>query len=275
MPSTGAVGEADWLRISRRAAEEVRRALQPYATTAERAVPTGRGRGGDTALVIDRAAEDAIFSRLESLGLPLTAISEERGQITIDGGGPVHVVIDPLDGSLNAKRGLPFASISIAVAQGARMSGVEFGYVAQLDPAREWWAQRGQGARGPRGALARLDPGSLEVLGLETARPELLAAASTALGGLEAERVRSLGSVALSMCLVAEGALDAMLSLRVVRSVDVAAAQLIVREAGGSVELPEGGPEPGLDLGMRSRVFAARDARLLDRVMRSFGPPGD
>ena len=57
------------------------------------------------------------------------------------------------------------------------------------------------------------------------------------------------------MCLVAAGRLDAMLTLREVRSVDVAARQLIVTEAGGAVALPGG---DALDLEMRSRVVAAR-----------------
>ena len=56
------------------------------------------------------------------------------------------MVIDPVDGSLNAKRGLPFACVSIAVAAGPRMGDVEFGYVAELRPRREWWAARGEGA---------------------------------------------------------------------------------------------------------------------------------
>ena len=84
-----------------------------------------------------------------------------------------------------------------------------------------------------------------------------------------ARRLRALGSVAASLCLVAGGRLDAMVSLREVRSVDVAAAQLIVSEAGGTVALPGG---DALDLDMRSRVLAARSAELLERLLEAFGP---
>ena len=94
-----------------------------------------------------------------------------------------------------------------------------------------------------------------------------MVAASAALSSLGARRLRALGSVAASMCLVAGGRLDAMLSLREVRSVDVAAAQLIVREAGGTVALPGG---DALDLRMRSRVFAARSEELVKRLMEGF-----
>ena len=68
--------DPDWLGFCRRAAHAARGAVAGYPTTAERAVETGRGEGGDTALVIDRAAEAAIFDELEALRIPLTAVSE-------------------------------------------------------------------------------------------------------------------------------------------------------------------------------------------------------
>ena len=171
--------------------------------------------------------------------MPLVAVSEERGELAVGGGSAaVRVVIDPVDGSVNAKRALPFACVSIAVASGARMEDVEVGFIADLVPARDWWAVSGEGAFCDGDRLAQLEPGPLELLGLETARPERVAAAADALASVGARRLRALGSVAASMCLVAAGRLDAMVTLREVRSVDVAAAQLIVREAGGAVALP-------------------------------------
>jgi myo-inositol-1(or 4)-monophosphatase len=267
----------DWLGFCRRAAGAARDAVQGYANTAERAVETGRGEGGDTAYVIDRAAEDAIFGEIEALDTPLTAVSEERGEVPVAGGGDVRVVIDPVDGSLNAKRGLPFACVSIAVASGPRMPDVEVGWVAELDPrlsagdeprpGRDWWAVKGEGAFRDGEALPRLQPGPLEVLGLETARPELVAAAAAAIEASEARRIRALGSVAMTLCLVAAGQLDAMLSLRPIRSVDAAAAQLLVTEAGGAVAFPA---DDELSLAMRSRVLAARDPETLERLARGF-----
>ncbi|HZB05267.1 MAG TPA: inositol monophosphatase family protein [Thermoleophilaceae bacterium] len=267
----------DWLGFCRRAAGAARDAVQGYANTAERAVETGRGEGGDTAYVIDRAAEDAIFGEIEALNTPLTAVSEERGEVPVAGGGDVRVVIDPVDGSLNAKRGLPFACVSIAVASGPRMSDVEVGWVAELDPrisegdeprrGRDWWAVRGEGAFRDGEPLPRLRPGPLEVLGLETARPELVAAAAAAIEASEARRIRALGSVAMTLCLVAAGQLDAMVSLRPIRSVDAAGAQLLVTEAGGAVAFPA---DDELSLAMRSRVLAARDPETLERLVGAF-----
>jgi myo-inositol-1(or 4)-monophosphatase len=267
----------DWLGFCRRAAGAARDAVHAYATTAERAVETGRGEGGDTAYVIDRAAEDAVFAEIEALGRPVTAISEERGEVQVAGGGDVRVVIDPVDGSLNAKRGLPFACVSIAIASGSGMADVDVGWVAELDPrlseddeprpGRDWWAVKGEGAFRDGEPLAPLRPGPLEVLGLETARPELVAASASAIAAVDARRLRVLGSVAMTLCLVAAGQLDGMLSLRPIRSVDAAAAQLLVREAGGSVAFPAA---DDLSLEMRSQVCAARDADLLERLRNKF-----
>ena len=265
--AAGAVSDLNWLGFCRRAARAAREAVAAYSTTAARGVETGRGEGGDVALVIDRAAEDAVFAELDALGVGLTAISEERGEVALGGGGPVRVVIDPVDGSLNAKRGLPFACVSIAVASGAAMDDVDVAYVAELAPPLDWWAVRGQGAFRAGERLPPLEPGRLELLGLETAHPRLVAEAAQAIASIEAKRVRALGSVATTLCLVAAGRLDAMLSLRPVRSVDAAAAQLIVREAGGTVAFPEGS---SLDLAMRSRVLAARDPALLERLLAVF-----
>src|SRR5688572_7807943 len=108
--------EADWHGLCRRSATAVAGILDNHPTSAD------RGEGGDMALAIDRAAEDAVFEELERLAAPVTAISEERGRVAIAGGGPVYVVIDPIDGSLNAKRALPMFGLSIAIASGATLA---------------------------------------------------------------------------------------------------------------------------------------------------------
>src|SRR5215218_6446118 len=96
----------DWLAASRRAAAAVRQMLTDAPTTAERVEETGtRGHGGDNTLVIDAQAEALVFAELERLrreGARFSAVSEERGRVDFDGNGTV-IVIDPIDGSLNAK----------------------------------------------------------------------------------------------------------------------------------------------------------------------------
>src|ERR1700754_4509105 len=109
----------DWLGACRRAAEGLRTVLRDHPTSAERVIETGAtGGGGDRTLVIDALAEDRVFAELQRLhdeGARFTAVSEERG--IVDFGSPdVRVVIDPIDGSLNAKRGLTHHALSLAVA---------------------------------------------------------------------------------------------------------------------------------------------------------------
>jgi myo-inositol-1(or 4)-monophosphatase len=220
---------------------ELQEVLAAAPTTVERARETGtRGEGGDATLEIDAAAEEAVFRRLEALhraGHRFVAISEERGRIDF-GGGPVRVVIDPLDGSKNAKRGLPHHALSLAVAEGPTMADVGFGFVHDF-AGEEWVARRGAGAT-LNGA--RLDPGvperrvggKLELLGIESADPRWVRDSADALAET-AHRLRAIGATAVSLCQVAAARLDGMVTLRRCRAVDVAAAQLIVREAGGVV----------------------------------------
>jgi myo-inositol-1(or 4)-monophosphatase len=257
----------DWLALCRRASE----AASDQLRRTDPALTAGRGEGGDEALAIDRAAEDAVFAELDSIGLGLTAVSEERGRVEVGGGGELHVVIDPIDGSRNAKRGVPIFSLSIAVASGSTMGDVDFAYIHDFAHEEDWWARRGEGAYIDEERLPELNgTGELELLGLETIHPAHVAGAAEALAATGATRLRALGSIALSLCYVAAGRFDGMVSLADSRSVDSAAGQLIVRETGGAVAFPGAASDPleaPLGLGMRSRVVAARGPELLDRLI--------
>jgi myo-inositol-1(or 4)-monophosphatase len=263
----------DWLGACRSAAYGLRGVLSDHPTSRERVIETGeRGKGGDQTLVIDAAAEDAVFGQLERLygdGARFTAVSEERGYV--DFGDPdVLVVIDPIDGSMNAKRGLTHHALSIAVADGPTMADVLFGYVYDLGPGEEWRATRGLGAFLNDEPLAAPQPerrrpdGRLELVAIESADPRWLAASSQALVRVTG-RLRAIGSIAVSLCQVAATRVDGMASLWNCRAVDAAAAQLVVRESGGLVAFtamddPLGAP---LDLEPRSPVVAARTDRAL------------
>jgi myo-inositol-1(or 4)-monophosphatase len=258
----------DWLGACRRAAEGLQAVLREHPTSTQRVVETGeRGEGGDLTLVIDAAAEDAVFAELDRLherGARFAAVSEERG--LVDYGDPdVLVVIDPIDGSMNAKRGLTHHALSVAVSDGPTMADVAFGYVYDLGPGEEWRAVRGGGAflndeplADPMPERRRRD-GKLELVAIESANPRWLAASSDALVNVTG-RVRAMGSIAISLCQVAATRVDGMASLWNCRAVDAAAGQLVVRESGGFVAFtrcddPLGAP---LDLEPRSPVVAAR-----------------
>jgi myo-inositol-1(or 4)-monophosphatase len=260
---------ADWLGASHRAARAARDVLARYPGLAERARETGRGEGGDMTLAIDRAVDDAVIDELEAFGVGAVVVTEERGRLEVAGGGPAVVVVDPIDGSLNAKRRLGPYSLSIAVAAGRTMADVVFGYVTDLSSDDEWWAERGRGAFFGGEPLRPRRDAELEILGVESARPELVAAAAPALEATGARRIRMIGSIAVSLCHVASGRFDALVSLRPCRSVDAAAGQLLVREAGGEVAFPDaadGSLGASLMLDMRSRVIAAPSRDVLERL---------
>jgi myo-inositol-1(or 4)-monophosphatase len=273
------VNSSEWLVACRAAGQEVRTLLESAGSISERAVETGtRGSGGDRTLVIDAEAETIIFTQLERLhagGLSFNAVSEERGEVNF-GGGPLRVIIDPIDGSLNAKRGLPHHAMSVAVADGLKMSDVRFGYVYDFGPGEEWWAASGEGAfvngrHLDRTVSERREPndGKLEVLGIEQADPRWVALAIDALEA-NAYRLRALGTIASSLCQVAAGRLDALVSLRACRAVDVAAGQLIVREGGGVVLFP-GFTDPlaaPLDVIAHSQVVAARTQSTAEQLAK-------
>jgi len=185
------------------------------------------------------------------------------------GDGSTVVVVDPIDGSLNAKRGIPFFAVSIAVADGETMGDVHFGYVYDFGTGEEWVATRGGGATlngAPLGGVRPKD--ELEILAFEATRTDLIARDVSKVEGL-AYRLRIMGSLALSLCQLASGRIDAVCSLKGARSVDIAAAQLLVRELGYAIELFDDGrafTEAELDLEGRSRVAAAGTAELCSRL---------
>jgi myo-inositol-1(or 4)-monophosphatase len=271
-------GADDWLAACRRAVDKIREMLDDRPTIAERVKETGtRGEGGDQTLLIDEAAEEFVFAELQALhdaGARFTAVSEERG--FVDFGSPdVRVVIDPIDGSVNAKRGLPHFALSFAVAHGPTMADVVFGFVRDFGPEEEWVARRGRGAELDGMQLdrdleeRRTRAGKLEVVGVESADPRWVVESAPALAEV-AGRLRAIGAIAVSLCQVAAARFDGMATLKPSRAVDAAAGQLIVREAGGRVaftayEDPLAAP---LDLEPRSPVVAARTDAGLAEVAR-------
>jgi myo-inositol-1(or 4)-monophosphatase len=246
----------DWLELCRAAVADVDVVLARLPTRAEREPVVGEGLGGDETTAIDRAAEDAILARVrEAAG---AVVSEEVGRL--GGSATPLVVVDPIDGSLNAKRGIPFFSVSIAVAEGETMDDVVFGFVHDFGSREEWTARRGEGAwlnGEPLGAVRPKD--EVEILSFEATRTSLVAQEAPKVADL-AYRLRIMGSLALSLCHLAAGRVDAVCPLKPARSVDIAAAQLLCTELGLAIDLFDVeepfGAAP-LDLEQRSRVVAA------------------
>ncbi len=236
-------------------------------TRAEREPVVGAGEGGDETTAIDKAAEDAIVERFRGTGASI--VSEELGLLE---GSDTVVVIDPIDGSLNAKRGIPFFSLSIAVADGRTMDDVHFGFVHDFGSGEEWSARRGEGARvngAPLGAVRPKD--EIEILVMEATRTDLVAADAPKVAPL-AERLRIMGSTALSLCHLAAGRVDGVCTLKPTRSFDIAAGQLLCRELGLALELFDVAEPFGtapLDVEGRSRLAAAGTDDVCRQIARA------
>jgi len=243
----------DWLSLARGAAEDVRGVLTQLRGRAEREPVVSQGKGGDETTAIDAAAEAVVLARFERRG---AIVSEEAGTF---GEGPPVIVVDPIDGSLNAKRGIPFFSLSIAVAEGWTMDDVFFGYVYDFGSGEEWWAERGGGAWLDGVRLGSERPKDrIEILSFEATLTSSVAERAAAVVGI-AYRLRIMGSLALSLCHLAAGRVDGVCSLKGARAVDIAAGQLLVRECGLAIDLfetPPFGAAP-LDVEARSRLVAA------------------
>jgi myo-inositol-1(or 4)-monophosphatase len=259
--------------VCRAAVEDVKRVLRQLPDRRDREGVVGRGEGGDETTAIDAAVEQAVVARLDASGEDFTLVSEELGIRPARGRTGTHVVLDPIDGSINAKRGIPFFSLSIAVADGPTMGDVRFGYVYDFGSGEEWCAYR-DGSAALNDEILRPRPAeAIELLSMEATETRLVARHASAVAPV-ARRVRVMGSLALSLCHLAAGRIDAVCSLKRARSVDIAAAQLLVREVGFVIDLPDLPPleDAPLDLEQRSRIAAAGTEEQYGRLVAALGP---
>jgi len=207
--------------------------------------PIRRNVFGDEMKLIDLVAEKSIIESLRKYFSNATVVSEESGEIIIGCGGPPYIVIDPIDGSVNAVRGYPCFSASIAIADGVMLSSIIAGGVVNIVSGDVYYAEGNYGAY--------LNGKSIRVSSIENIREALISADLNVKGRIpgyiarissileRAAHVRFLGTDALEVCLVASGAADAFIDLRgFLRSTDLAAAVFIVRKAGGIVVDVEG-----------------------------------
>ena len=253
-----------WLEVCRDSVGDIKAVLAELPTRVEREPVLAAGEGGDDTTAIDAAAETAVVHRLEQLDEDFTLVSEELGERVFGTGTPWRVVCDPIDGSLNAKRDIPFFSLSLAVADGDTMGDVVFGYVYDFGTGEEWTAERGGGAFLNGERLGNLGPkDTIEVLSFEATTTAQVAEKAAAMVGT-AHRLRIMGSLAISLCHLAAGRVDGVCSLKPARSVDIAAGQLLVRECGLAIDLFEDSSFEAapLDLVGRSRVVAAGTTEL-------------
>jgi myo-inositol-1(or 4)-monophosphatase len=222
---------------------------------------------------LDRAAEAVVFGRLEAAaddGERFSVLSEEIGTRSFGADFPL-VLVDPVDGSLNAKQGIPFFGLMLALLDGPTVADVVAGYVLNLVNGEDWKAIRKQGAwraGEPVDVQPPQDRGRIRLIGLES-NARSLAAAKGLVGS--SSRVRILGSMALAIAHTAAGAFDAFCAPTPMRVFDMSASLLVLAETGGVATDLEGKRLDALTctLETRTTLLCAPSAELHAAALRA------
>jgi myo-inositol-1(or 4)-monophosphatase len=232
----------------------------------------GKGAGGDTMKKIDLVAEKTVIDFFEEKKLSCTLISEETGTKKIGTHpGETYITIDPVDGTTNAVRGVPFFATSLAMSRAPYLKDVETALVSDLFHDVTYTAQKKRGAFRNGEKINPAQTGALQeaVIGIDLAFRLKKGVATPERGVAAARHLRHLGANALEICYVADGTIDAFIDLRGrTRTTDIAAAYLIITEAGGIMVTPKG-EELNARLNATQRVsFIAAANKKLHEVIK-------
>jgi myo-inositol-1(or 4)-monophosphatase len=205
---------------------------------------------------LDRAAEAVVFGKLEAAaddGERFSVLSEEAGRRSFGADYPL-VLVDPVDGSLNAKQGVPFFGVMLALLDGPTVADTVTGCVVNLVTGEAWTAIRKQGAR-RSGQLVDVQPPQdrdrIQLLGLESTPSALVAARRLV---ERSSKIRILGSMALSIAHTAAGGFDAFCAPIPMRLFDMTASLLVLSETGGVASDIRGKPLGGLECTLETRT---------------------
>jgi myo-inositol-1(or 4)-monophosphatase len=233
------------------------------------------GAGGDTTMEVDRAAEAAVFAQLQAAadrGERFSVLSEEAGRRSFGADYPL-VLVDPVDGSLNAKQGIPFFGIMLTLLDGPTVADTVASCVVNLVSGESWTAIRKHGAWRAGQAIevqAPQDRGRIKLLALESS-PRALEVAKRLVES--SGKVRILGSMALSIAHTAAGGFDAFCAPIPMRVFDMTASLLVLAETGGVATDLHGAPLGALacTLETRTTLLCSPNGELHAAALRSLG----
>jgi myo-inositol-1(or 4)-monophosphatase len=269
----------DWQDILVQCKNQVRKQIAPLLQTLDKPQPDlGIGAGGDRIRKIDLAAENAVVGTLTRKRISFTLVSEESG-VCEHGVNPqqCYLTVDPIDGTTNLMRGLPFYATSIAVSDEPFLKDVHTALVSDLFHDVTYTAQREKGACRDNQRIFSSHNVSLEeaVVGLDlnSYRVQRIVPRLTELIG-NTKHIRHLGANALELCYVADGKTDAFIDIRgKLRTTDMAAACLILKEAGALLTEPDGKPlNVRLDPRQMVTFVAAANAELHTKILGLLEP---
>jgi myo-inositol-1(or 4)-monophosphatase len=264
----------DWLETLVQCKNNVKTHIRPHLKTLSEPQPDlGKGAGGDPMKLVDLVAEKAIVEVLQQHEVSFTLVSEESG-VKEFGETPkqCYVTVDPIDGTTNLVRGLPFYASSIAISDVPVLSAVYAGLVTDLFHDKTYTAFKGEGAYrdGEKIATSKMKFLEEAVIGLDlnTYKVKEIAPQLTKLIQ-RTKHIRHFGANALELCYVAEGLTDAFVDIRgKLRTTDVAAGMLILKEAGGTVTTPEGEAlDVKLDPKGKIKFVASGNMRIHEKIL--------
>lgn len=234
--------------------------LRECASEIGEAVKSQQGRGLSgvraTQYHLDLVADEVALRVLTGAGFRI--VSEESG---VTGSGDLTVVVDPIDGSTNCDRGVPFYSTSLAVVRGEELIA---GLVMNHADGTIFEAQKGSGAM--------RDGTAIHTSGQVDHSNALMAFSGLPSRHLGWSQTRSMGAASLEICLVADGSFDVygVANHSSLNPWDYLAGLLILREAGGVAGDYKGDELETSDSVLRHPVFCATN-ELLDFMM-NIGP---
>ena len=262
----------EWLKILQEDAEAGREAILQNYDSKSRNEVIGRGAGGDETLRIDLASESAIHKSLDrSLGRDYIFLSEEMGEVGKKKGAPV-VICDPLDGSHNARVGVPLFAVSLSLlgrgSKSRRFADMEAAVITSIATKDEFSAlrQRGSFHNSEKLSATPSTRKRFETLLVECGDPEYLKSLLRNFSSESVYKTRLLGSAALSLSFLASGVADGLIFAQPggARSIDSPAGYLIAKEAGCVFSDLDGKSVDKIGIGFDSRVdlLGARSRKL-------------
>ena len=265
-----------WLELCPQIAEKVENALNIARKDPDVTSITKIGADGTPTHKIDEYTENAALEVLKSTGKSLIVISEEIGTIKIgEKEAEAILIMDPLDGITNAMKNLPCYGISIAIASTDNNKSLEDMTLDDIEVAFVKNIPTGDTYLAVKDRYARKNSEPIHVSKVEKAEQATL---STYLYRSRCDmnniyshvrRMRIMGAIAIEMCFLAEGIYDVFLDTQAVRVLDIAASQLIIKEAGGYItDINSNVLSSQIDLLEKTTIVAATNQKLQNDIIR-------
>ena len=260
--------------ILKDACTQVKEQTKNLIGTAEGNKKFGVGAGGDISRMVDLIAEKAVIDTIKRTDFKPTIIGEECGRIEGDKG---FLIMDAIDGTTNASRDIPFYCCSLAYATDNKLSSVVDAAIIDLVRGDLYYSSKNKGSylNGNKIEIRKYvdngnanEPQKKDILigmNISGASENIMNHVSKIIS--KTNHTRHFGANALELCYFARGFMDAYIDIRgKIRSTDIAAAYLIVKESGGKLYSIEGS-ELDSQLGVKTTMsfLAVVDENMFNR----------